>query len=411
MADNEIRLVSKAIRERDLKPILERGIRADWFANPEAKEVFSYVVEHYDKYGVVPVAATVKDVLPGVKVLNVEESYDYLVDQFVAWRRKGLTIELLQNAAEAVEEEDHEEALARLRVGLAGLEDVGSGSHDIDLTRTVDERIAEYVALRDLPDGMRGIPTGFPTIDRATLGLQPEQLVTIVAEPKAGKSTLALVIARNVWQRAKSPLLVSFEMANREQEARHDALASKVAHSRLLSGDINDHDVKMLHKYLGEMKGKHPFHLVADPAGAATVSGIAAKIETYQPDVVFIDGVYLMQDEVSREQGTPSSLTNITRNLKRLAQRAKIPVVISTQALTWKLGAKRNVTADSIGYSSSFFQDSDVIFGLQHVDPEEYPDERILKVIASRACPNIKTHLHWEWDTGRFEEMEDGGDD
>lgn len=407
MADNELRLVSKAIREGDIKPILERGVTADWFVNPEAREMYVFCVEHYEKYGRVPVPNTVRDVLPGCTVLNIEESYDYLIDQFVAWRRQGLTTELLQDAAEALDEGGHEEALALIRARIAGMEDVGLGSQDIDLTRTVDERIAEYIALRDLPGGLRGIPTGFPTIDKATLGLQPQQLITVVAEPKAGKSTLALVMASNVWKTARSPLLVSFEMANLEQQARHDAITAKVAHSRLLSGDITDHDIKMLHKYLDRMKGQQPFHLVADPTGVSTVSGIAAKIDTYQPDAVFIDGVYLMRDEVSREQGTPLSLTNITRNLKRLAQRSNIPIVISTQALTWKLGAKRRVTADSIGYSSSFFQDSDVILGLSHVDQDEYPNERLLKVVASRACPQIEVQLHWDWETGRFEEIDE----
>jgi hypothetical protein len=58
------------------------------------------------------------------------------------------------------------------------------------------------------------------------------------------------------------------------------------------------------------------------------------------------------------------------------------------------------VTADSIGYSSSFFQDSDVILGLEPV--EEDDSIRILKVVASRNCPPKETSLTWRWETGCF---------
>jgi hypothetical protein len=81
-----------------------------------------------------------------------------------------------------------------------------------------------------------------------------------------------------------------------------------------------------------------------------------------KPDIVFVDGVYLMMDELTGEMNTPQAITNITRAMKRLAQRIDLPIIITTQTLLWKMRAGK-VTADSIGYSSSFFQDSDVILG------------------------------------------------
>jgi hypothetical protein len=60
------------------------------------------------------------------------------------------------------------------------------------------------------------------------------------------------------------------------------------------------------------------------------------------------------------------------------------------------------VTADSIGYSSSFFQDSDVILGLEPVP--DYDDLRTLKIVASRNCGPSETSLTWKWETGCFHE-------
>jgi replicative DNA helicase len=141
---------------------------------------------------------------------------------------------------------------------------------------------------------------------------------------------------------------------------------------------------------------------LTDSTSAMTVTGLAAKIEKIKPDIVFVDGVYLMVDEASGESNTPQALTSITRNLKRLAQKANIPIVVSTQVLLWKM-KKGQVSADSIGYSSSFFQDSDVILGLQRQD-EEDDSSRELRIVASRNSGPASSDLLWDWEEGKFEE-------
>jgi hypothetical protein len=76
-----------------------------------------------------------------------------------------------------------------------------------------------------------------------------------------------------------------------------------------------------------------------------------------------------------------------------------IPIVISTQTLLWKMKGGK-VSADSIGYSSSFFQDSDVILGLEPI--EEDDEVRLLKVVQARNCPPTETPITWKWETGCF---------
>jgi replicative DNA helicase len=228
-----------------------------------------------------------------------------------------------------------------------------------------------------------------------------------VAPPKTGKSTLALQIAHNVHSSGYVPLFQSFEMLNSEQEARYDSMRAHVSHHRLLTGSLTKDEEARFKKALQDMEGdQHKFWL-SESSGAMTVSSVISKVQNLQPDILFLDGVYLMMDEVSGEQNTPQALTNITRSLKRVAQRFQIPVVISTQALTWKM-RKGNVTADSIGYSSSFFQDADVLFGLQRED-EAVDDTRLLKVLASRNSGPSEVSMLWDWASGQFREL--GEDD
>jgi len=401
-ADNEVRLISRAIRTRDIQPILESGLKDDWFFVNENRDVWRFIRQHWDKYGEVPTAVTVKDNFPTYRLLAVEDSIEYLLDQLIEYRKRQQTIAVVQDAANAVASGDHNVAIeAMSRAVSAFYEDDTRQSNDVELTDNATARFDEYVNIKTRPNGLLGIATGFKTIDQATAGLQPGQLVTIIAPPKTGKSVLALQMAVNIHEDGFIPMFQSFEMTNLEQQHRHDSMRAHISHARLVRGALNSQEEQRYKAMLARMETMHKFYLT-DSVSAMTVSGLSAKIDRIKPNVVFIDGVYLMIDEVTGESNTPQSLTNLTRNLKRLAQKKEIPIVISTQVLLWKM-KKRQVSADSIGYSSSFYQDSDVILGLQRQD-EEDDSSRELRIVASRNCGPAATDLLWDWEEGRYEE-------
>jgi RecA-family ATPase len=205
-------------------------------------------------------------------------------------------------------------------------------------------------------------------------------------------------MAVNVHEAGLVPMFQSFEMNNHEQSQRHDSMRAHISNGRLRRGKLESAEETRYIKMLDYMKQAHPFHLV-DAINGLTVDSLMAKAEQLKPDVLFVDGVYLMMDQVTGEANTPQALTNITRALKRVAQRLDIPVVITTQTLLWKMRGGK-VSADSIGYSSSFFQDSDVILGLEPVEEDE--QVRSLKVVQARNCPPSQTSITWKWDTGCF---------
>lgn len=401
----ENRLLNRAIEDRNLAQLFLRGVNAAWFNNEDDKRVWTFIRDHHSKYGESPSVEVISENFPTYKLEPVSDNVDFLIDQVLKSRRVALINNAIRGAIEDIEvRKDHDSALSTLQSGLAKLDDDGlSGSSDVDLTFEAQKRWEEYLERKNLPNGLRGLPTGFPSIDAATSGLQKGQLIVIVAPPKTGKSTLALQIAHNLHLSGNVPMFQSFEMSNLEQLARYDAMRARISHHRLLTGTLTQEEETRYFAKLQSMEMmKHKFWLT-DSGSASTVSGIANKLQMLQPDVLFIDGVYLMVDEQSGEANTPLAITNITRSLKRLAQRFQIPIVISTQALTWKM-KKGQVTADSIGYSSSFFQDADVLFGLQR-EEEEIDDTRILRVLASRNSGPMEVSLVWDWNTGEFREI------
>jgi len=400
-SDNEHRLVSKVIRDRDIVPALQRGVNESWFLDDDNRKAWSFVRKHYGEYSEVPTAVTVKDHYPNNKVLDVQDNLEYLLDTMVDFRRRLLTRQGLETAVEQLQDNNHDAALLAMEATITKVNEQGIlGTHEIDLTKNTEQRYKEYQALQN--EEFLGIPTGFSKIDEATAGLQGGQLITIIAPPKTGKSQIALKMAVNVHMQGFIPMFQSFEMNNHEQQQRHDAMRANISHGRLRRGKLLPAEEDRYIDILNKMETEPSFHLI-DAVNGITVSALAAKIEQTKPDIVFVDGVYLMLDEVSGEMNTPQAITNVTRSLKRLAQRVNKPIIITTQTLLWKMRAGK-VTADSIGYSSSFFQDSDVILGLEPVEEDE--DIRLLKIVASRNCGPSETALTWRWETGCFHDEE-----
>jgi replicative DNA helicase len=262
-----------------------------------------------------------------------------------------------------------------------------------------------------MPNSLRGIPTGIQGLDRITSGLRPQQLITFVGEAKKGKSLMTLMMANAAHLHGKRPLFVSFEMSAEEQAARYDAIVAKVPYSNILRANLSDQEFEKVRNTLRMRKNMHPFVITEDTSSLTTVSSLAAKLQEYKPDILFVDGVYLMDDEQGEQKGSPQALTNITRGLKRLAQTADIPIVGTTQVLSWKLGNKksRKVTVDSIGYTSSFAQDSDLVLAVES-DPD-IENQGIIRVVIARSAPQGEIRINWDWNNMDFTEVGEDDDD
>lgn len=395
--DNEYRLVSKVIADRVIIPVIEQGISDEWIIDDDLRRVWKFVREHYANYREVPSIIAVTDNFPNFRAIKVEDTLDYLIDKMVEFRRNRLTRNGLETVVDRMTQNDHESALTEMSktITLVNAQGVVGTTH-IDVTKSADKFWEDYETLQS--HKLLGVPTGFEKIDDATAGLQGGQLITMIAPPKTGKSQIALRMAANVHEAGLVPMYQSFEMNNHEQEQRYLAMASHVSSNRLRRGQLTASEEDRARNFTEELKDKHPFHFV-DAINGLTIDSLIAKAEQLNPDALFVDGVYLMLDQVTGEANTPQALTNITRGLKRVAQKLDIPVIITTQTLLWKMRGGK-VTADSIGYSSSFFQDSDVILGLEPIEEDE--NMRLLKIVQSRNCPPSETSITWNWDTGCF---------
>jgi replicative DNA helicase len=408
-------LLSKIVLHGELTAVVNARITGDFFTDDRYRRVYEYMTKHWAEYGVAPDASVMLAAFPAMQWDDHPQPIDYFIDRLRERRKKSILTEGLNQAAIHLNSDDPDSVDAMelaLQDSLIQSRLETATSFDMDFTQS-GEAIELLLDQRmDDPGYLRGISTGFPGIDYVTGGLQPEQYVVLLGLPKSYKSATLLAMALAVHRQAKVGLFIGFEMSNTEQTDRTLSLISGVGLSRIMNGTLNGRERRDISRAMDMVSGMRPLMFSSDITSAMTVSGVQAKCQEYLPDVVFIDGAYMMQSELAKvDPGSPQALTNISRSLKRLAQGLKIPIVITTQASLTR--SKGGLTLASGMYTQAWGQDADIFLGVERLGERREdettstaPVEVKFKVIESRSGPRKSVILEWDWHSGSVEELD-----
>lgn len=410
MAAIEHLIISKVIEEQDISEAIKFGIKPEFFAG-EWQDIYKWITAYNREHGAVPSERAFSQAYGDVDIEDTSsETFSGLFDELVEAYKFRVIAQGITEATDALDKGSVDDALSILSKGLAKSNAETSRIKDFNIIEGWEDRLAMYQEMRDNPNALRGIPTGFAGLDRITQGLRPQQYIVMVGEPKRGKSLFELIMANACHYSGRSPLFVSFEMSVQEQLARWDALRAHVDYNAVLTGNLSDKEMDRIERQMRLAKNMQPFHMSEDASGLTTLSAMDAKIQEKRPAALYVDGVYLMDDENGEPKGSPQALTNITRGFKRLAQKWDIPIVNTSQVLSWKLNNKRTraITADSIGYTSSFVQDADLVLGVER-DPDN-DNQSIIRVVEARTAPRGTVYVKWDWSTMDFEEVQVDGE-
>jgi replicative DNA helicase len=412
--DHQLGLLSKIINDTEMITAINARVTPEFFTDDKYRRIYEYLQDHWRKYGTSADLAVVGNAFPSYQWPVFNQTIGYFIDSLRQRRKEVILMDTLSTAAQFVNAKDNPDSLnemeAVLREGLAKVRLETTPTYDTDFMQRTTEILLRLEERALDPGYLRGISTGVHGIDYVTGGLQSEQFIVIIGLPKAMKSSTLLYIAMYIHSQAKTVLFIGFEMSNEEQEDRLTSLYSKVGLTKVMNGTFNLREHQEIEKALRRMASS-PIPLITsvDMDSAMTVNGIQAKILEYQPDVVLVDGAYLMQSELPKaDPGSAQALADIARGLKRLAQAQRIPIVVTTQASeTRARGGK--LTAASAMYTQAWRQSADVLLGVEREDPEAPDMGEVMvrfKVLASRAGPRAETMLSWDWSKGRMEEID-----
>ena len=406
-------LVCSIVLDEDLEYVLEKSITAEFFSDDDAnteqdRKVFQLILDHFIDHGKVPGVEVVKKAYPNYEVTRPPERLKYYADLVRDDHLKGRLSAGLTGIVGSFEEDYLEGADGGERLFndisqmlMESRLEVPVGE-DHDLFGSGWDRMKTELEKRKKRGGVMGIPTGFDGIDSMTGGLQNERLITLFGLPKSGKSSVLLRIGMNAALYGARTVFVTFEMSNEEQRDRAASLLGRIPLNNIMKGDLLPKEAERLEKAWKRLESMSGFFtLVEDRNSMTNLDGVQAKISKFKPKLVIVDGAYMMEDQYGEPPGSPRALTNITRGMKRLAQNNGIPVMMSTQALHQK--SKGGLSASSVGYSSSFEQDSDQLIGVESL--KDAPGYSELKLLASRTSGLTSTFIHMGWDQGVIEEV------
>lgn len=192
-------------------------------------------------------------------------------------------------------------------------------------------------------------------------------------------------------------LVFTTEMASKALMKRIDAIWCKLCYSRFKKGQLLPDEEKRFFKYLDEMEEKddEEVMLVVEQATGG-VSQISAKIDQYQPDIVFIDGAYLLENDDGDDDNW-IGMVKIWRGLHKTAIQKDIPIVVTTQSKD-----ETNATLKSAQFAKAIAQDCDVFVVLEQDMQMKYDREMKMKPLKLREG-NLLTSVMLNWD---FDEMD-----
>lgn len=400
----EHQLISKIVLERDMTTALDANLAARYFRQDDTQEAWNWLSAYRTEYGEVATLEAFRRKFPNFPFAqSVADPFKALIDEVYAQYRQAITAEGLRQAITTYDESnDVDETLPIIHEMLRTIA-IDTGRSDVRVSSDIiGDLVVKYVNKEE--DEMPGIPTGFQLLDEALGGLQDEQLITIVGLPKRMKSSYLLAIGMSAASHGYRVGLVSFEMSNTEQEARWLSLGAGVNLTRMQRGLLSSKEKNLLFEFEEVISdaGFGDLLFIHDVAGASTVDGLIAKQDQHRFDLLLIDGLYLMEDQLGEPKGSSQALTNITRGVKRFAQVAKIPIVCTTQALHSRTSKTQGIQMESIAYTSSFAQDSDVLIGIDRLDMNE-PISR-LKVVAARNALGMECEVAIDYTKGKIED-------
>lgn len=409
LLDIEHRLICRILTEpSEWADVTRAKITDEFFVNPRHLRVWQVIVHYQREYGSLPTVGMLRQDFPRetYDFVVCREPINFLLDE-IRTSRKAALLELgLEEITALWGAGDYDAAQLTMSHVSSQLHHAIPVADDMDITRTGDERLAVYLERTENRGELLGVTTGYKRLDKALGGLQKETLTTLAGFSKNGKSFVLLDWARAAHISGLEPLYIGFEMSNWEQSERIDSSRAGVSLTRLRNGTLNEEERIKIKRSIESLKGMPSFILSADRSRTMTISGIAAKIEALRPPVVFVDGVYMMEDENGEPRMTPRALSGITQGFKKLAQTYKIPIAISTQGLDWKAqhGKGRRMSRSAVGHSTSFLTDSDNLIGVEIA--EDDPDIQILSILASRTTGPQDFFIRRDWDHGYFEELD-----
>lgn len=253
------------------------------------------------------------------------------------------------------------EALERLQRNILA---VGYGQrNDINFAESLERALQDHDRLAAGID-LSIAKWPWEPFNDATGGIQNDDYIVFYGRPKSKKSWMLAYFIACMFLQGKRPLIYTKEMTGDNLFKRVSACIAKVQYQDYRRGQLTPEERAYLQDIYEAAKDvrSHQDMIALDGkdsrGGGDTVDWLNAKVEKYKPDIVFIDGMYLLSDaRGSKNQKDNFRVQNISRDIRQMILATSTPVVATIQATRAAAGHK-NANLDEIAFSDAIAQDA-----------------------------------------------------
>jgi len=133
------------------------------------------------------------------------------------------------------------------------------------------------------------------------------------------------------------------------------------------------------------------------------VESLEAAIDDCEPDLVLLDGAYLLKGE---GEGRTEKASNSFDDIKRLAKRCRVPLVATTQFnREAKVNSAKSASVEKIALSDAAGWNADLIYGLVQTEDMKRDGRMILKPMKFREGIGEDVECLWDFATMDFREV------
>lgn len=398
-ANIELQVICKIIELQDFHTVIKLKIDETFFlSDSQTKEAFRYIRDHYHNeytYGTVPSWQLFQQRFYG---FPWSYSYDALPTLCQELRRAKMRADLLTvvDEVQATVDTDPAKAMAAMREAVTAMSTAHEITSDLLLSASYEQLKANYDMVASAK-GVTGIPFPWQILNDDTQGMHPGNFVVIYGRPKSMKTWVALVMAVHAYKMGQRVLIWSLEMNEIQMLKRIACIYCEVDYDKFKKGQLDPATYQKVWQTLMTIRdeelvgvtgnGHSPALLATQPRGDSSgVSALQAKITEFKPDLVIVDGMYLMRDDRQKVRSIDwKSVAHISQDMKQTARIFNIPIIGVTQANRGADKDPKKADLAELAYADALGQDCDLCLRIhKQKDQSTHEWEIVLSIAGGR---------------------------
>lgn len=358
-----------------------REITADLFLDEE-EEVYRHVTRHFRRYGAMPAFATLEEET-GVRLPAVEEPVDYYLHRVYDRKLYNEIRDRFVSLRDSIRDNNMEvarQAIAEMNSSCRLI----TNENRVSNLREASREVLDLYEHAHANPGISGIASGWPTFDESTGGYQNGDVVTWVARLGIGKTNILLKQADFAWGQGNSVLVVTTEMPKPQITRRLLGIQSGINPDAIRKGQLSHWARARLRRLVDNLTYGERFSIYS--AGMnQKVGDIDTLIHEFAPDIVFIDGAYLLRPETgTRHLNRIERVPEVYDALKAMALTHNRPIVNTTQFSRQAGKRGKEGSIETIAFSDAIAQNSSIVMGIKDGTPPHQISRRVLEFLKGR---------------------------